>query len=334
VAGAEAGLAGRLAIGRVDRIQLGVLDHHAPPIRVGGAAGPAARRDRLDVSQGLVVEAGVYREPQARPLRIAEGEQAVPRILRDHRRVQDLAQDRVHVEETGHARAGLVEPAEILDLELELAQALAGSRVRRAGPGRDDPGVAGADLDDRVREVASLELAQGIGAKEPERVRAPELVPEVLEVDGGGSVSAREEQADHLAEDAHPAAAPRGPRHLAADQLREALGVHHPVDHDPREDLRRIEGNVGSRGPRRIEIDPQRAQASLELVPVRCRPDDDAGFAGGEAVTDEAHEGVEERRLGFVELDEVLQLLRSRHGHGGEERGNRHARGEPRVTLA
>ena len=176
----------------------------------------------------LVVESGLHPEPQARLHRIAEREQAEPGSRYRHGRLQDFAQDCAHVEETGQAHAGLVEPAEILDLDLELAHALTGGGVRRAAPGGDDPGVAGADLHDRVRQPAALELVEGIRAEEPERVRLPQLVPELLEADGGGGVSAGEEQADHLAEHAQPAPAVRGARDLAADYLLEALRIGLP----------------------------------------------------------------------------------------------------------
>ena len=261
---AEAGPARRLAVGRVERVRLGVFHHH-PPLQVGGAGAAAGRRDLLDVAEELVVEPGVDAEPQARLLRIAEGKQPAAGLLDGHGRSQDFAQDGFHVEETGQTHAGLVKPAKILDLRLQLAEALA--RVGRAGPGRDDPRVAGADLRDGMREPVAAEPLERVRAEEPEHVRPPELVPQILEAEGGRRVPIREEQADHLAEHAQPASAADGARHLGSDHVREALRIRHPVAHDPREGRLGVEGDVGVHGPRRVQVDAVRAQARLGALP-------------------------------------------------------------------
>jgi len=119
---------------------------------------------------------------------------------------------------------------------------------------------------------------------------------------------------DHLAEHAHPAAAARGARHLGPDRVREALRIRHPVAHDPREGRLGVEGDVGVRGPRRVQVDAFRAQAPLELFPVFAGGDDDPGLPGPEAVADEPREGVGERRIRLVELHDVLERVDLRHG--------------------
>ena len=318
VAGAEARLPGRLAIGRVDRVHLGVFDHHPPPLRVRGTAGAASRGHRLDAPEELVVEPGVHPQAQAGMLWIAQGEQAEPGGLHRHGRSQDLAEHGLHVEQAGQAHAGLVKPAEILDLALELAQPLAGGGFGRAAPGANDAGVPGADLRDRVRQVAISELLERVGAEELIRVRPSQLGPELLEAHGGGGMAAREEQADHLAEHAQPPPAARGARQLAADHLSEALRIGHAVDHDPRESLVGVEGDVAAGGARRLQVDTRRAQPPLEIVSMRGGGDHDAGLTGREAAADEARHGVGESGIRLVELYKVLEQLRLGHGRPGK----------------
>jgi hypothetical protein len=53
-----------------------------------------------------------------------------------------------------------VEAAEILDLDLELAEAPLGDV--RGSPGRDDAGVARADVDDGRRQAAALGLIEAV----------------------------------------------------------------------------------------------------------------------------------------------------------------------------
>src|SRR6185295_19211502 len=98
------------------------------------------------------------------------------------------------------------------------------------------------------------------------------------------------------------------------DERAEALWIDRPVDDDLREGLGGVEGDVGSGGPRRVRIDAGRLEAPLELFSVLAGRDDDPGLPGGEPVADEAQQGVGERRLFFVELNDVVELRGFQHG--------------------
>ena len=144
-------------------------------------------------------------------------------------------------------------------------------------------------------------------------MRRDDLVPEPLELGGGGAVSFPPQEVDHLAIDPEP----RGERGRLGlldervDEGVEARRIRVPAHHEPLEGLVRspqdqASGTAGGRGVKTLS-----SKRSLELEQVwRGRNGDDA-LACPQPIADEARDEAYQRLVAVVELHRVLARYHS-----------------------
>jgi hypothetical protein len=160
----------------------------------------------------------------------------------------------------------------------------------------------------KLHGVGLLLLRQRVRAVEREALAVAELVPQLLELQGTALLPFLPEQRHHLAEDAHPRAAPAHIRDQRAHDLQEAAPLRRALSHDPGERRGCLQhGQLLLRGGNG-RIDAVDSQPALDLLQMSgCCDDDDSG-AGMQPVLDELRHRLQQRRFLLVELHEVLLI--------------------------
>jgi hypothetical protein len=146
-----------------------------------------------------------------------------------------------------------------------------------------------ADLPERAHVLAVLERSQAIGAVEPERPAAGQVVPQLLQPYRGRLIACRVQQIHHFAVGADLGRFRTGqtiqqPAHHGVKQARVGLAIRHSTDHHLRQRLVSVERSEPSLLGRRLRIDAGGAQNAGDPAAVRVYGDDERAAAVGEAV--------------------------------------------------
>jgi hypothetical protein len=117
------------------------------------------------------------------------------------------------------------------------------------------------------------------------------------------------QQIDHLAIAARAPSAGRGPGEDSADDRREQARVGHPVDHEARQRLRRVEQDELVVVDGAANLEPALRQAALDGPTMRLDGDDDDRLAVAEADTRKIGDDVAQELVVLVELDDVRRSV-------------------------
>jgi hypothetical protein len=135
-----------------------------------------------------------------------------------------------------------------------------------------------------------------------------QIVPELFQTNSGGGLAVRDQERNHLAEDAHLTPALCRPRDDAADDLHETRGVYLAIDHELRERLGGIECEVGVVIATGVE-EPTRPQSLGYARPVLRGSNDERGTIRQDGISAKRRYRVEERCVGLIEPDDMLGCM-------------------------
>jgi hypothetical protein len=194
-----------------------------------------------------------------------------------------------------------------------------GRGCQRVLLGRDDRAVLGADAPKRGART-DVEQPQRIRAQQREVAGVRQLVEEVLDRERRERVAGRAQQRHHLPVDANVPAASRSAVDDRADGGHEALAIGFAARHEVPQQLVRVERLVVALQLRDVEVDPAPPDRGGERLAVLGRRDDDDGLAVAHGGGEEVGDGLDEKPVGLVELDEVVVARRPLHFSGSTSR--------------